>query len=653
MYRTLLNTLSAEISGDAAKNLVARICQWHRIQASPMYREAAHWLNDTLQGWGLESALEEFPAREGARAWAEPMFQEWSCEGATLDLIEADGATRRLCDYRAVPLSLLPRSLPAEGEYEVVVIDGGTSEADYDGSDVRGKLVLTRAMPMAVHPLAIERFGAAGVIFDGMRAIPELCPPGDLQDAIQYASWWWWGGETRAFGFALSPRAGSELRQLIARRHRAEQPVRVRAVVRSQFSDGSIEAVSAVIRGQSDEQVLLVGHLCHPAPCANDNASGAAAVMECARALHALVERGALPRPRRSIRFLWVPEMTGTFAYCAAHQGELAGTVAGLNLDMVGEDQTQTGSVWLVARTPESTPSFASDLLEALREGMFAGGHGLNGHEDYPLFRHAVTPFSNGSDHYILSDPSVGVPTPMLIEWPDRFYHTTADTLEKVSPASLHRSALLAATYAYAVANAGARDAQWLAREMNARFERRLSAELQAALTAALSGQAPQGPSWQRRVAFRLDRQTAALSSLQRLDAAFDPQPAQATASQIALACWARNADLLEGWAAPAGATLSDDDAALVPVRRYPGPISLRSHLYQLPPEERSEARAIIRRHGGFMGLHADLSLYWADGRRSLAEILDLVELEAGAREPAALVAYMRLLERLELLTLQ
>ena len=50
MYRTLLDTLNAEVSGVAAKNLVAHISQWHRIQASPMYREAAVWVDATLRG---------------------------------------------------------------------------------------------------------------------------------------------------------------------------------------------------------------------------------------------------------------------------------------------------------------------------------------------------------------------------------------------------------------------------------------------------------------------------------------------------------------------------------------------------------------------------------------------------------------------------
>ncbi|MFN8502576.1 DUF4910 domain-containing protein [Kouleothrix sp.] len=649
MYQHLLTALNAEVSGDAAKRLVARISQWHRIQASPMYREAAEWLRATVASYGPQAQLEQFPAREGAYAWAEPMFQEWWCDDATLHLVEPGGELRRLADYRAVPLSLMPRSAPADGEYEVVAVEGGDRPEHYAGLDVRGKLVLTRSMPMAAHPLAIEQLGAAGLIFDGMRSVPEVCPPGDLQDDIQYASWWWWGGETRAFGFALSPRAGAELRRTIARAQARGQAVRARARVRSHFADGTIETVSALIPGATGEEVVISAHLCHPAPFANDNASGAAAAMEAARALAALIASGALPQPRRGIRFLWMPEMTGTYAYLAAHEAELPRLVAGLNLDMVGEDQEQCGSSWLLIRTSDAMPSFAAPLLEALREGYFGQAHTFNGQGEFPLFRHAVVPFSNGSDHYIFGDPSVGVPSPMLIQWPDRFYHTTADTLDRVDPRSLARAAALAATYAYFVASAGPREVAWLAREMNYRFEVRLARKLQSATTAALGGAAPHGPEWGARVAFRLDRQEAALESLRRLDPAFDARPWREQARAVADAAWARARDALESWRVAERPALPEAEARLVPVRRFRGPISLQPYLRRLPEAERAAARSTIRRHGEFMDLPADVALYWADGARTLGEILDLTELETDVRDAEGLLAYFRLLERLGL----
>ncbi len=65
-----------------------------------------------------------------------------------------------------------------------------------------------------------------------------------------------------------------------------------------------------------------MSHLCHPQPGAHDNGSGAAALIETAATLARLIAEGSLPQPRRGIRFLWPPEMTGTFAWLAEHEAD-------------------------------------------------------------------------------------------------------------------------------------------------------------------------------------------------------------------------------------------------------------------------------------------------------------------------------------------
>jgi len=55
-------------------------------------------------------------------------------------------------------------------------------------------------------------------------------------------------------------------------------------------------------------------------------------------------------------------------------------------------------------------------------------------------------------------------------QWPDTFYHTSADTPDKVSPESLRRSGALAAAYAYWLATAGYAEAHWLGHWMATRF---------------------------------------------------------------------------------------------------------------------------------------------------------------------------------------
>ena len=82
--------------------------------------------------------------------------------------------------------------------------------------------------------------------------------------------------------------------------------------------------------------------------------------------------------------------------------------------------------------------------------------------------------YSGGSDHALWIDPAMGVPCPMLIEWPDRWYHSDLDTPDRCDPESLAHAARTAATYALTLATAGAEDVHALARLVTQAARRRL-----------------------------------------------------------------------------------------------------------------------------------------------------------------------------------
>lgn len=628
--------------GEAAHRHVTALSQHHRIQASPGYRAAAGYVAAQLEAAGLAVTVHRYPADGRARFWAAPSFLEWECEEAALALLDERGAAQeRLCDFAALPISLIQRSIPVEGEFAVVAPGGrgGREPADYDGLDVRGKLVLTAEPVARVAELAVRQRGASGILFDGMAAggRSEL----DLPDARQYTSFWWAGqAQPDAWGFVLSPRQGRRLRAWLA----DGKAVRVAASIRSRFCPGSFEVVDAVIAPQPAE-VLLVSHLCHPQPGSHDNGSGAAALIEAAATLARLSAEGSLPQPRRGIRFLWPPEMTGAFAWLAEHEADVrAGRwIAGLNLDMVGADQCQTGGAWELVGLPAAGAGFADHLLSWLREPFLDG------------MRHRETPFSAGSDHYILSDPTVNIPAPMLIHWPDKFYHTSADTPDKVSPDSLARSGALAAVYAWWLATAGPAEAAWLGHLMAGRFAARAGREAAAAAEALAAAQGAGAHSrlwsgYRRASAFRLAAMTAALESLRRLDAApagLSALRARAAAAAQAEDGWVRS--LLAGDEAVEPPAPGDDAwraeaAALTPRRVLPGPIDVGMALQADAPALLPAFWRLGDDAGpGFYDASALLQ-YWADGNHTVAEIADLVELETGSPVGALALRYFRLL---------
>ncbi len=648
-------------SGQAAKDDVAAVIRHHRIQASPGYRAAAHYVLNQLLEVGIEASIETYPADYSSTFWAHRSFQEWEARSGTLHLISPESHAIKLADYREMKLSLIQRSQSFQGEAELLLLEDGLVEADYAGLDLSGKIVLTKGAISQVHQLAVEKYGAVGIIFDGMNNAPPVREAMDLPDARQYTSFWWNGHptETKCFGFVLTPRQGTKLRQLIAQRARAgEPPVKLRAHVDARFYAGEIEVVTALIPGQEkrDESALIVSHLCHPQPSANDNATGVAANLEAARTLHKLISSGRLPAPCRSIRFLWMPEMTGSYAYLSRHEREIPGMIAGVNLDMVGEDQSQTGSVLLLERPPEAAASFAPDLLERLRDELPGDAPTLTGIGSYSLYRYATTQFSGGSDHYIFSDPTVGVPMPMLIQWPDKFYHTSADTLDKVSPDSLARSGSLAAAYAYFIAAAGEKETLWLAGEMAAKFQIELTRMAQNRISKMMGTADDSQPTFAARTGYALSRFRAALSSLTRL------WPGIEAEIDLLLGEAAQLAELTErrylrAAPQPIDSARQRDQweqkaAGLIPQRQYRGPGLSAGRMAALPLAERLDWQSFLRSQAAGTFTIMSLAEYWADGKRTALEIIDLVELESGVRAAELIVRIFELMAQLELVTL-
>ncbi|MBC8248973.1 MAG: DUF4910 domain-containing protein [Anaerolineales bacterium] len=673
MFKKAFEAIREEFSGQAAKGYVVDITRYHRMQASPGFRQAAHYCLERLRQAGVQAEVLSFPADETTQYWSARMFQEWEATEAALHLLEPEDERRKLADFRDCPISLIQRSAPFEGEAEVVLLEDGEEEADYEGLDLKGKVVFTKGDLDRVRELAVEKRGAVGIIFDGMRETPPVRARMDVPDALQYTSFWWTGQEKKCFGFVLSPREGEKLRGLIKKRAQdGEPPVKVRAKVVSRFYDGEIEVVSALITGEMGQEVVIVAHLCHPRPSANDNASGSAAALEIARTLQRLVDAGKLAPPKRGIRFLWVPEMTGTYAYLATREDEIERMVAGLNLDMVGQNQELCGSSFLIEQPPQALPSFAPVLLERLREELLGETAALGGTGEYALFRHAVIPFSGGSDHYILSDPSVGVPTPMIIQWPDKFYHTSQDTPDKVDPAMLSRVGSLAATYAYFLANAGQDEATWLGYEMAARFKRDIVRFVQEKVTEAASINLEEGADklretaarLRKKVAYLVEREQQALASLKRLSPEIAVEGWQEEVAEFANRESAKGEEAIEvcasgrDWAElPEESKRKPDEweekaARMVPRRLYRGPVPFRHYLNQLGEEERERVWQMRKEHKkGFFTLPT-LAVYWTNGKRSLLEIADLIELETGQRDVELLVEYFEMLDKVNLVEL-
>ncbi|MFC1791650.1 M28 family peptidase, partial [Gemmatimonadota bacterium] len=437
--------LHEALSGEVAKEYAIAISRFHRIQGSRGYRESATYVVNTLRqaGFPTEQAFVESFVSDGRisyQSWQSP--SGWDIERAELRMVEP--YDERIVGYPEIAMSLMTYSNPGNARGELVWVGAGTSPADYQGKDVAGKIVLCTGYGGDVHRLAVLEYGAQAVVcyLDDDRAM-------EFPDMLAYTGMWPRTEELERvrFGFNLTRRQGMRLRRMLESGQRVVLDATVEGIGLEPFW---MDVPVAVIPGSDPEagELLYSGHLDHPKESANDNGSGSAAMMDMAITLKRLIDEGRLPQPRRTLRFLWVPEFYGMMAYLDAHP-ELAGPALGgralgnINLDMVGENLEIIHTRMILTRTPASIPSVVNDVVENM--AVMVTGMDIRtprGSLSFPNI--ALTPYSGGSDHNIFIDRKI--PGMMLGHSPDYTHHTSEDTPDKVDPVELERSEVLAAS---------------------------------------------------------------------------------------------------------------------------------------------------------------------------------------------------------------
>jgi len=461
-----------ELSGENAKSYVAEITRFHRIQASTMFHHAAEHVQNTLVNMGLKDAkIEQFESDGAKKYWTHISPMGWEVKNAELKIIEPEQQT--LAKYADTPTCLhtFSNATPTKGvAAELVDVGAGTKPKDYEGKDVKGKFVLATGRAKPVHEQAIIKRGAAGVVTDTLAYEKEVARESlDIPDARSYQSIWPTKevADKVTFGFSITKRQGNHLRELL----KTKKSVKLHAKVDARLFSGHMDVVTATLKGASkpSEEVFLITHLCHPQPSANDNASGSGLLLEIARTIQNLISSGKMARPARTIRFMWVPETNGTVAFLYTHNDWLNRLVAGINLDMVGENQELCRSTLKLDRTPDSLPSFLNDFVLHLMEESVKEFDVTTDFGSASTFRYAAMAHCGGSDHHEFVDSTIGVPCIMLLQWPDLFYHTSMDTIDKVSADSLKRVGWTATVAILTLANADTEEAFFLANETYSR----------------------------------------------------------------------------------------------------------------------------------------------------------------------------------------
>ena len=476
--------LRDEANGAAPYENLRYLTRLHRVPATAEFDQAAQFIFERAQEYSLsEVQSEQFPADGKTQYGLMRSYLGWSVEAG--QLWEVRPQHLLLGDWATDPIRLADYSHSADVEAALVDVGDGSHEADYSGKDVRGKIVLADGVLSRVQELAVIKHGAAGIVSD----MPNQTTAWSGLDRNLVR----WGHlEARAstgFAFMVSRETAESLRARLA----MAEPVILSAKVKAEVGPGHWTVVSGVIPGTdpADGEIVYSCHLDHQRPGANDNGSGCVTILESARIIARLISTGALPRPKRTLRFVWGPEVEGTMAYLSRHPEIRKRLRADIHMDMVGGDPFKNKSILHVTATPWSLPSFVTDVGATVAEVIRTGAAHYAESGDSPEaavvetragelgtrneFLAIVNPYSEGSDHDDYDSSTIAVPSLYLCDWPDIYIHTDHDTLQQIDPTKLRRVALLGAAAGYVYATLDARRAEALIPFYTAQSETRLA----------------------------------------------------------------------------------------------------------------------------------------------------------------------------------
>jgi aminopeptidase YwaD len=650
--RAVLKALDEELSGTAAKDHVSRLAQWHRVPASPGFHDAIGYVMGRAQAFGLSDVhVETFPGDGTTYFGTLHGNRGWRVDGGWLD--EVTPQPRRITSVDDVGLAVADNSESADVTAELVDVGAGAEPGDYDGKDVRGRLVLCDATPSACHRQAVEQRGAAGLVSYAANQVSAWWR--DDQDLVR------WGhldarGRRNTFAIMISVREARALQQRLGRGDR----ITLHAVVRARNDDTlPYETLVATIPGTglAAGEIVFSCHLDHEKPGANDNASGCAAILEIARTLKTLVDARRIPPPVRTIRFVWPSEMTGTIAYLVKHP-EIASRIrAAVHLDMVGGDPFVTKSILHVTRSPWSVATVTDDVEEVFGRYVIDGaaraaGDGEMTHAvrspggSKDAFWADITPYETGSDHWIYQEGGFGIPAIYLRDHPDVYIHTTGDRPDNIEPTKIKRSAFIAAASGYYLASMPDHGG-WLLRLSYANAYARLAEDGRRAAALAAADRGTEAANVVTQALRREQRRLHSLSRFVDLDGA--------------LHLGAQAVDRLgAGLAAAAKGILDSIPASAAdPARLHPLPADTRV------PVRNPEVKGPLAPGGDWVTEKAgpaaatiaitrvsrsdDVTyeiVNFIDGARSVAEIRDAVSAEFEPVDPRAVSEYLDVLAK-------
>jgi len=612
-----MDEIIGEASGETAFNHIMEMGGYTRARSSEEYKTTlfeAQYIMDKIKEYGLEGKLERFPDTQ----------PNWN--GIRGELWEVSPGRKKLADYDDLRAMLAVGSQDADVEAELVWVENGKKE-DFEKANVKDKIVVTYADPGSIVKW-VQQFGALGII--SMNSWRPLYDP--LQ--IPWTGFWGDGSQKVGFAFFMPPREGYLLRDRLLR----NEKIRVHAQVKATYEKTDLQVPACVIPGTNPAagEIIFSAHLFegYLKQGGNDDLSGCAVILEVARMFKTMFDEGRLPRPERTMRFIFIPEFSGSIPWVIEHKDIMEKTLCNINLDMVGLWLSKSQSFFNLERTTFGNPHYINDVVEnyfryvgetnrtaiAIWSGYINRIVAPSGSDD--PFVYNIEGHFGGSDHEVFNDWGVGVPGIMMITWPDQFYHTSEDVADKCDPTQLKRCCVITAASAYTIATADAGLAGKIANEAFSNGVRRLGHQSARGLD-ELSKATPENfPDLFKKVRGYVE--ASALNEVETVESVLELAPADAQLAAMVAVQTVQLKKIAEGQIA-----VIDQEMKKLAAKMSMQPISLK------PTEVEKKAIALIPvptakvRENGYGGYSKALEVIPAERiNKASQKISDVRELE-------------------------
>jgi hypothetical protein len=441
---TLRNILD-QIDRDRLMTHTSTIAQWERLSGTAPEREAFDYIERTLKELGF--TIERF----------DPVCLV-SLPGPAS--ITANGAEITPCITHA-----FSTSTPSGGVGAELVYAGRGTDGDYDDLDFAGKIVLVDglATPNQVQPA--ERAGAIAVIHNSGAQLHEMIispvwgsPTPETVDRLPSIP-----------HLSVDQTGADELKRLLAA---GPVEVRLAAEVDTGWRPLPVLVASLLSGADTDQYVLLSGHVDSWHFGAMDNGSANASMLECARLL-----AGNPDHLRRSVVIaFWSGHSHARYGTSAWYADEFwedlhENCVAHVNIDSPGG----IGATYLsAAHLMAETYPLARDLISELADQDLVYQR-ISRMGDQSFWGLGIPSMFSS----ISQQPPAGEPTGLRQMMGGRggglgwWWHTPHDTMDKIDPDFLVRDAriLLAAVYRLAADQVLPIDQRHAARELKSTLE--------------------------------------------------------------------------------------------------------------------------------------------------------------------------------------